>query len=118
MDIHDNARTTRHSRMLMMQRLASGWTVAAVAAAQVVSGKTCASGATATRQRRGRPGRSVLTPAPQPTPLVATTEVEIVALRHQRLSSPAIAQRMGRPVSSIGVVLRRQRLGRLPALKP
>jgi hypothetical protein len=33
MDIHKNARTTPHSRMLMVQRLASGWTVAAVAAA-------------------------------------------------------------------------------------
>jgi hypothetical protein len=30
MDIQDNARTTRHGRMLMVQRLASGWTVAAV----------------------------------------------------------------------------------------
>ena len=40
MDIHDNARTTRHSRMLMVQRLASGWTVAAVAAAQGASPKT------------------------------------------------------------------------------
>ena len=33
MDVHENARTTRHSRMLMVQRLASGWSVAAVAAA-------------------------------------------------------------------------------------
>ena len=40
MDIHDNARTTRHSRMLMVQRLASSWTVAAVATAQGVSPKT------------------------------------------------------------------------------
>jgi transposase len=40
MDIHDNARTTRHSRMLMAHRLASGWSVAAVAAAQGVTAKT------------------------------------------------------------------------------
>lgn len=40
MDIHKNARTTRHSRMLMVQRLADGWTVAAVAEAQGVSAKT------------------------------------------------------------------------------
>ena len=40
MDVHHNARTTRHSRMLMVQRLAGGWTVAAVAAAQGVTAKT------------------------------------------------------------------------------
>ena len=40
MDIHDNARTTRHSRMLMVQHLTGGWTVAAVATAQGVSPKT------------------------------------------------------------------------------
>jgi transposase-like protein len=37
MDVRENARTTRHSRMLMVQRLASGWSVAAVAAAKGVS---------------------------------------------------------------------------------
>jgi leucine-zipper of insertion element IS481 len=40
MDIHDNARTTRHSRMLMVRRLAGGWTAAVVAAAQGVCPKT------------------------------------------------------------------------------
>jgi hypothetical protein len=46
MDIHDNARTTRHSRMLMVQRLTSGWTVATGATAQGVHPRQCASGAT------------------------------------------------------------------------
>jgi hypothetical protein len=40
MDVHENARTTRHSRMLMMQRLASGWTSIAVAQAQGVTVRT------------------------------------------------------------------------------
>jgi putative transposase len=33
MDVHQNARTTRHGRWLMIQRPADGWTIAAVAAA-------------------------------------------------------------------------------------
>ena len=45
-------------------------------------------------------------------------EGEIEALRRQRLSGPAIARRLGRPVSTVGVVLRRRGLGRLAALDP
>ena len=40
MDVHENARTTRHSRMRMVQRLTSGWSVAAVASAQGVTTRT------------------------------------------------------------------------------
>ena len=40
MDIHDNARTTRHGRMLMIERLHAGWTVPAVATAFGVTPKT------------------------------------------------------------------------------
>jgi hypothetical protein len=97
MDIHDNARTTRHSRMLTVQRLASGRTVAAVAAAQGVSPKTvckwrdrhAAEGETGLADRSSRLHRS-------PRRLAAPIETEIVALRHERLSSPAIARRLGR----------------------
>jgi len=119
MDIHDNARTTRHSRMLMVQRLASGWTVATVAAAQGVSPRTVrkwrdrytAEGEAGLADRSSRPRRS-------PRRLAAPREAEIIALRHDRLSSPAIARRLGRPVSTIGAVLRRHQLGRLSALTP
>jgi hypothetical protein len=37
MAIHGNVRTTRRSRTLMVQRLAGGWCVAAVAVAQGVT---------------------------------------------------------------------------------
>jgi hypothetical protein len=40
MDIHQNARTTLHSRMLIVQRLASGWSVATTATALGVTAKT------------------------------------------------------------------------------
>ena len=119
MDIHDNARTTRHSRMLMVQRLASGWSVAAVAQAQGVTHKTvrkwrdrcAAEGEAGLVDRSSRPHSS-------PNRLTERQEDEIVALRRQRLSGPAIARRLHRPVSTVGVVLRRHRLGRLSALTP
>ena len=117
MDMHDNARTTRHSRMLMVQRLASGWSVAAVAAAQGVCARTvrkwrdrhAAEGEASLPDRSSRPHRS-------PTRLSQEAKQEIEALRRQRMTGPAIARQVGRPLSTIGVVLRRQGLGRLAPL--
>ena len=54
MDIHDNARTTPRSRMLMIERLEAGWTVSAVAAALASTAGRCANGGTGLR-RKGRP---------------------------------------------------------------
>jgi transposase-like protein len=117
MDIHKNARTTPHSRMLMVQRLASGWTVAAVAAAHGVSPRTvrkwrdrhAAEGETGLADRSSRPSRS-------PARLNDSSEGEILSLRRERLTGRMIARRLGRPVSTIGLVLRRNGLGRLRAL--
>ena len=117
--MHQNARTTRHSRMLMIERLQGGWTVPAVAAALGVDPKTvrkwrdryAAEGAAGLRDRSSRPHHS-------PTRLDAGVAAEIEALRRQRLSGPAIARRLGRPVSTIGVVLRRRGLGRRAAREP
>ena len=119
MDIHKNARTTPHSRMLIVQRLASGWTVAAVAQAHGISARTVRKwrdrfavlGETGLSDRSLRPKR-------RPARLGGQAEAEVVALRRQRLTGPAIARRLGHPVSTIGVVLRRHGLGRLRALEP
>ncbi len=54
MDIHKNARTPPLCRMLMAQRLASGWTVAAVAAAHGVTPEPCANGVIAMHWRTRR----------------------------------------------------------------
>ena len=119
MDAHENARTTPHSRMLIVERLAAGWTVAAVAAAIGTTPRTvrkwrdrfAAEGEAGLRDRSSRPHRS-------PSRLTAAAEAEIAALRRRRLSGPAIARQLGRPVSSVGVALRRLGLGRLAALDP
>ena len=40
MDAHENARTTPHSRMLIVERLGSGWSVVELAAPIGVTAKT------------------------------------------------------------------------------
>jgi transposase InsO family protein len=117
MDIHENVRTKTLSRMLMVERLRSGWSVAQVAAAQGVDPRTvrkwrarhASEGEAGLRDRSSRPHSSPSRTAP-------ATEAEIEALRRQRLSGPAIARRLGRPVSTVGAVLRGHGLGRLAAL--
>ncbi len=119
MDSHENARTTPHSRMVIVERLGSGWSVADVAAAMGVTAKTvrkwrdrfATEGEPGLRDRSCRPHHS-------PTRLPIAAEAEIEALRRQRLSGPAIARELGQPVSTVGVVLRRLGLGRLAALDP
>jgi transposase InsO family protein len=119
MDVHQNAKTTPRGRLLMIRRLAEGWTVAAVAAAAGVTAKTVVKwrdrhakeGAAGLADRSSRPHHS-------PTRLAAADEDEILNLRRQRLSGPAIARKLGRPVATIGMVLRRHQLGRLGALDP
>ena len=119
MDVHQNARTTPRGRSLMIRRLAEGWPIAAVAAAFGVDARTvrkwrdrhATAGDAGLADRSSRPHHS-------PTRLAGTVEAEIEALRRQRLSGPAIARQLGRPVATIGVVLRRRGLGRLKALDP
>jgi len=119
MDAHENARTTPHSRMLIVRRLSSGWSVACVAEAMGLSARTirkwrdrfAAEGAAGLRDRSSRPHRS-------PRRLDGTLAARIASLRRERLSGPAIAWQLGLPRSTVGVVLRRQGLGRLAALEP
>ncbi len=119
MDIHKNARTTPHGRMLIIERLRDGWMVAHAAAAAGVDPRTvrkwrdrfAAEGAAGLADRSSRPRRS-------PRRLAEHEEAEIEALRRQRLTGPAIARRVGRPTSTVGVVLRRRGLGRLRVLDP
>ena len=103
MDVHQNARTTPHGRRLMIERLAEGWSVARLAAAAGVTAKTVGKwrdrhaleGEVGLLDRSSRPHRS-------PTRLPDSAVAEIIQLRRQRLSGPAIARRLGRPVSTVG----------------
>jgi hypothetical protein len=118
MDVHQHAKSTPKGRLLMVRRLADGWSVAKVAAGFGVTARTvrkwrarhATEGEAGLRDRSSRPLIS-------PTRLDQVAEAEILALRRQRLTGPAIARRLGRPVATVGLVLRRHGLGRLAALK-
>jgi transposase InsO family protein len=119
MDTHENARTTPLSRRLIVQRLQQGQTVAEVAAALGVTSRTvrkwrdrfASEGEAGLRDRSSRPHRS-------PCRLGIDRHAAIEGLRRQRLSGPAIARRLGLPVSTVGAALRRLGLNRLAALDP
>ena len=117
--MHQNARTTPRSRSLIVQRLQNGWTVTAVAQALGLDPKTvrkwrdrfAAEGEAGLKDRSSRPHQS-------PTRLSQEATDQIEGLRRQRLSGPAIARQLSRPVSTVSLVLRRRGLGRLAALEP
>lgn len=68
------------------------------------------------RRQRGL-GGSLVTALRQPNPAQRQERgCDILTLRRQRLSGPVIARRLGRPASTVGLVLRRNGLGRLRAL--
>ena len=119
MDIHKNARTTPHGRMLIVQRVQAGQTAAQVARELGLDPRTvrkwrdrfAAEGEAALQDRSSRPHRS-------PTRTTEAVAAEIERLRRQRRSAPAIAQQLALPTSTVGVVLRRRGLGCLEALAP
>ncbi len=120
MDSHKNARLGFAGRVCLVQRvLEDGWSGAETAAAFHVSERTVwkwvaryqAGELPALRDASSRPHRSPHQTAPR-------LERRIVALRAQRLSGPRIADRLGLPLSTVGDVLRRHGLGRLPPLVP
>jgi transposase len=118
MNVHHNARMTVHGRLLLIQRVReAGWRVVDAAAAAGVSERTAytwlaryrAGGERALHDRSSAPSRS-------PHRLPAETVAAIERLRRQRWSGPRIACALGRPVSTVGTVLRRLGLGRLSVL--
>ena len=119
MNVHKHARMTVHGRLLLVQRVRqAGWQVVAAAAAAGISERTAytwlaryrAGGERALHDRSSAPARS-------PHRLPAETIAAIERLRRQRWTGPRIARALGRPVSTVGTVLRRLGLGRLAALE-
>ena len=109
MNVHKNARMTVHGRLLLIERVrVAGWRVVDAAAAAGVSERTAytwlaryrAGGERALRDRSSAPARS-------PRRLPAEAIAAIARLRRQRWSGPRIARALGRPVSTVGAVLRR-----------
>ena len=120
MTLHRNARTCPRSRRLLVDRvLAEGWPLAAAAGAAGVSERTAWKWVDRYR-REGDAGledrSSVPCSVPSRTP--ADREQLIVQLRELRFTSPEIAETLGMPLSTVGAVLARNGLGRLPRVRP
>jgi len=120
MQTHANAKTTWKARELLVHRvLIEGWTYRQAAAAASVSVRTVAKwiaryrreGPGALCDRRSRPRRS-----PQATPPRVISA--IIRLRQLGLPAWQIARRVGRPRSTVSVILRRVGLGRLRVPPP
>ena len=119
MNSHKNARLGFTGRVcLVMRVLEDGWALPQTAAAFGVSVQTVrkwlrrfrTEGTSGLRDRPSRPHRS-------PRQLSGALERRIARLRAQRKSGPQIADALRLPLSTVGDVLRRLGLGRLPALE-
>jgi transposase InsO family protein len=120
MRVHRNAKTTPKGRAVIVQRVeVEGWTLAQTAAAFSVSRRTVAKW----RARYRSEGLAGLVdrgsaPGQIPHRTAADREAQIAALRQHRLAGAAIAARLRLPRSTVGAVLRRLGLGRLPPAVP
>ena len=120
MKLHRNARTTPKARALIVQRVdAEGWSVEETAEAFGVSTRTVHKWRRRFRLE-GEPGLLDRSAAPRRIPhrTSAARETRIVTLRTQRWAGWQIARRLRLPRTTVGAVLRRRGLGRLPALAP
>ncbi len=120
MNSHKNARLGFTGRVCLVTRVQKdGWGVPEAAAAFGVSVQTVRKwrrryrqdGPAGLRDRSSRPHRS-------PRHTSARLERHVAELRRQRRSGPQIADAVHLPLSTVGDVLRRLGLGRLPSLTP
>ena len=120
MNSHKNARLGFAGRVCLVERvLRDRWSVSTAAAAFGISPQSArkwlrryrAEGRHGLADRSSRPHHS-------PRRLTARLEHRIARLRQRRRSGPAIADALGLPLSTVGDVLRRLGLGRLPPLVP
>jgi transposase len=117
---HKNARLGFTGRVCLVMRVVDdGWSGTEAAHAFGVSARTVwkwvrryrAEGRAGLRDRTARPHRS-------PRQLAPALEQHIARRRTRRQTGPQIADALGLPLSTVGDVLRRLGLGRLPPLQP
>ena len=120
MNSHKNARLGFTGRVCLVTRVVEdAWSGSQAAEAFGVSARTVwkwvaryrAEGRAGLRDRASRPTHS-------PRRLAAAMERRITRLRAKRKTGPQIADALGLPLSTVGDVLRRLGLGRLPPLQP
>jgi transposase InsO family protein len=119
MRLHGNARTCLHSRLLIVERVEGGWTIAAAAEAAGVSERTAAKWL-ARYRLEGRGGLVDRSSAPlrRPRRTPAERERAIAALRRLRMTAAEIAETLRMPLSTVSAVLQRIGLGKRSRLEP
>jgi transposase len=119
MNVHKNARLTRHGRERIVRQVESGQTPKAVGEAAGVCARTVrkwvsryrSEGLAGLRDRSSRPHR-----LHRPTPQAVVAEVE--RLRRQRYTGQQIAVELRISPATVSRILRRLGLNRLAALEP
>ena len=119
MDIHQNARTTPHSRAGLVRRVNAGELAKTVAAGVGVCDKTVRKwagrfsreGAAGLVDRSSRPHRLRCPTAPE-------VAEQVIALRRQRLLMKDIAAQLELSIATVSRLLKRVGLSRLSALSP
>ena len=119
MRLHANARTCPHTRLLICERVGSGWSVAAAAEAAGVSVRTAAKWL-ARYRAEGEAGLFDRSSRPRLIARVTSAErvAAIVALRRLRLTAAEIGEALAMPVSTVSAVLCRAGLGKRSRLEP
>jgi len=118
--IHRNAKTTPRGRALLVERVSlQGWSMARAASASGVSERTGYKWLARYRDA-GLAGLADRASVPVRCPHRTRARLEqwILSLRAQRLSGPTIAYRTGIARATVGNILRRHGVGRLPPLEP
>ncbi len=118
MRCHANARLSPIGRQLLVDRiLRDGWTVQAAAESAGVSERTARKWLARWR-KEGQVGLLDRSSAPRTVANRSDRSLvqAICALRKLRLSGPQIAELLGRPLSTVGAVLKREGLGKLGRL--
>jgi len=120
MEIHGNARTCPHSRLLLCRRvIEQGYSLAQAAAAAGVSERTAAKWLRRSRVE-GEAGLGDRSSAPgEVANRTAEERIELLAaLRRLRMTAAEIAEVLAMPVSTVSGILSRIGLGRLSRLEP
>lgn len=119
MRLHGNARTCPHSRLLMVERVDQGWTLAQIAEAGGVSVRTVSKWL-ACHRLEGEQGLLDHSSAPGSIPhRTPDDRVDaIAALRRLRMTAAEIAECLRMPLSTVSAVLTRIGLGKRSRLEP
>jgi transposase InsO family protein len=118
-NMHKHARLTPRGRELLIERLLGGEKAVSVGQSMGVSRRTVCKWLGRYR-REGKAGLSDRSSRPRRSPRRTPQDLElrIQELRSARWTAPRIAREVQRPISTVGRVLRRVGLAKLPPLNP